>query len=29
MRWLREGLKTGDASREALDRFFELPYGSL
>jgi predicted metalloprotease len=29
MRWLREGLKTGDASREALDRFFDMPYNQL
>lgn len=29
MRWLREGLRTGDASRAALDRFFDLPASQL
>lgn len=29
VRWLREGLKSGDFSRQALDRFFEMPYNDL
>ncbi len=29
VRWLREGLQTGNFSREALDRFFEVPYNEL
>lgn len=29
VRWLKEGLKTGEFSRKALDRFFEMPYRQL
>lgn len=29
MRWLKEGLRTGEFSQEALDRFFELRYEEL
>ncbi|MEZ6056285.1 MAG: neutral zinc metallopeptidase [Planctomycetaceae bacterium] len=29
VRWFREGMRTGDASRKALDRFFDLPYSKL
>jgi predicted metalloprotease len=29
VRWLREGLRTGDFSKQALDRFFEMPYNEL
>lgn len=29
VRWFREGLQSGDATRKALDRFFDLPFKSL
>lgn len=29
MRWLKEGLKTGDFSQDSLDQFFELRYEEL
>ena len=29
MRWLKEGLRTGDFSQKTLDQFFELRYEQL